>query len=40
MLHRIDVNVVDMALHGVLVTDLVFPKPPLPNRPFAGFKPG
>lgn len=37
MLHRIPMDVIDMVVEIVLVADLMFPKPPLPNRTFPVF---
>ncbi len=37
VLHRIPMDVIDMAVEIVLVADLMLPKPPLPNRTFPVF---
>ena len=37
VLHRIPMEVIDMAVEIVLVADLMFPKPPLPSRTFSMF---
>jgi len=37
VLHRIPMDVINMAVEIVLVADLMFQKPPLPNRAFPVF---
>jgi hypothetical protein len=40
VLHRIPMDVIDMAVEIVWVADLMLPKPPLPNRTFPVFSLG